>query len=278
MNNYVSFRNKIKVSGIIDFKTAFHIGSGESGNLASKMPILRDYDNTPVLPGSTLKGNFRSTAEKLAEYFDMWACFFDLSLTNQNNKFCIGDEEYRNSNDTKNTLETLKKDKSSEKAIWDWINKNTCNVCKIFGSPMSASRVFFSDAQLEDWAGNVLIRDGVCIDRDSETAVDKAKYDYEVVPKDARYTFTLEMQNCEDNEIALIAAVISEWENDFRIGGFTSRGLGKGKLTLDKVETLDYSDPEQLKDYLINKNMKQNKTFFNDRLELALANGGADNA
>jgi Uncharacterized protein predicted to be involved in DNA repair (RAMP superfamily) len=115
-----------------------------------------------------------------------------------------------------------------------------------------------------------LVRDGVCIDRDSETAVDQAKYDYEVVPKDARYTFTLEMQNCEDREIALVAAVISEWENDLRIGGFTSRGLGKGKLTLDKVETLNYTDPEQLKDYLINKNMKQDKSFFYDRLELSL--------
>jgi Uncharacterized protein predicted to be involved in DNA repair (RAMP superfamily) len=153
VSNYASFKNKIKASGTIAFETAFHIGSGESGNLASKMPILRDYDNTPVLPGSTLKGNFRSTAEKLAEYFDMWACFFDLSLTNQNNKFCIGDEKYRTDEETKKIV----KDKSAgtEKDMWDWINKNTCDVCKIFGSPMSASRVFFSDAQLEDWAGNV---------------------------------------------------------------------------------------------------------------------------
>ncbi|MBI2470385.1 MAG: CRISPR-associated RAMP protein [Planctomycetes bacterium] len=278
MKNCGSFKNKIKASGRLDFETAFHIGSGNTGTLGTKMGVLKDFDGIPVLPGSTLKGIFRSTAEKLAEHFELWACFFDLSLSNINDKFCISDENYRNNENTKKELDELKKNsEGAEKNMWDWINKNTCDICKIFGSPMSASRIFFSDAKLEDWAGNVLIRDGVSIDRDSETAIDQAKYDYEVVPRGAAFSFAIEIQNYEDNEIALIAAVISEWENGLRIGGFTSRGMGKAKLTLQKVETLDYANPEQLKNHLLNKKMEQDNSFFNNKLQLALIKGGASN-
>ena len=275
--NCVSFKNKIRVSGKLAFKTAFHIGAGREGTLGTNMGVLKDFDGVPLLPGSTLKGIFRSTAEKLAEHFNLWACFFDLSLNNEKTRYCISDEKYRTHEDTKNELEALKKAECSEEKMWEWINSHTCDVCKIFGSPMLASRIFFSDATLEEWAGNVSIRDGVSIDRDSETAVDKAKYDYEVVPRGATYSFAVEIQNYEDAEIVLIAAVISEWENGLRIGGFTSRGMGKCKFTLNKVETLDYADTNQLKNYLLKKEMKQDNAFFDNKLKLALENGGNSN-
>lgn len=275
--NGVSFKNKIRVSGRLNFETAFHIGAGKEGTLGTNMGVLKDFDGVPLLPGSTLKGLFRSTAEKLAEHFNLWACFFDLSLSIEKDRYCISDEDYRTREDTKKELEALKKKERSEEKMWEWINNHTCDVCKIFGSPMLSSRIFFSDATLEEWAENVAIRDGVSIDRDSETAVDKAKYDYEVVPRGATYSFTVEIQNYEDEEITLIAAVISEWENGLRIGGFTSRGLGKCKFTLEKVETLDYANPDQLKNYLLEKKMKQDNAFFDNKLKLALGNGGNRN-
>ncbi len=277
MGNCVSFKNKIRVSGRLEFETAFHIGAGKEGTLGTNMGVLKDFDGIPLLPGSTLKGVFRSTAEKMAGHFNLWACFFDLSLSNGKDSYCISDEKYRTHEDTKQELETLKKRQCAEEEMWKWINNHTCDVCKIFGSPMSASRIFFSDATLEKWAESVAIRDGVCIDRDSETAVDKAKYDYEVVPRGATYSFTFEIQNYEDSEIVLIAAVISEWENGLRIGGFTSRGLGKCKFTLEKAETLDYADADQLKNYLLEKKMKQDNAFFDNKLKLALGNGGNSN-
>lgn len=274
MGNCVSFKNKIRVSGRLEFETAFHIGAGKTGTLGTNMGVLKDFDGIPLLPGSTLKGIFRSTAEKLAWHFKLWACFFDLSLNNEKDRYCISDEKYRIHEDTKKELEALKKEECSEERMWEWINNHTCDVCKIFGSPMLASRIFFSDAKLEEWAGNVLIRDGVSIDRDSETAVDQAKYDYEVVPRGAAFSFVIEIQNYEDTEIALIAAVISEWENGLRIGGFTSRGMGKCKFTLNKVETLDYANPDQLKNYLLEKKMKQDNSFFDNKLKLASADRG----
>ncbi len=267
MNN-TSFQKKVRITGNIEFETAFHIGSGKEGEMATDMGVLLSPDGTPLLPGSTLKGCFRSFAEKLAGHLDMSACLLDEKLSGIK---CVGSEAYR-----KKIYEEMEKKRknnelASEKDIIKFLAGHTCEICRFFGSPMQASRIFFTDGTLTDWGGTLQIRDGVCIDRDTETARSKLKYDYEVVPRGAVFSTCIEIENSEDNELAIVAAALGEWENGFRIGGFTSRGLGKARFTDKKVESVDYTQKDQFLDYLISQKMQSADALLDDTLAQALS-------
>lgn len=263
LNKNPSFNKKVRIYGTINFETAFHIGSGNEGELATNMGVLSDPSGLPILPGSTLKGNFRSLAEGLAEHVGLKACMLDKSISNVDN--CVnGDDKHR-----KTVYEKFKElDNESEKI--ELLNKNLCNVCQLFGSPLHASRIFFSDGTLKEYSGNLQVRDGVCIDRDTETARDKAKYDYEVVPAGALFDISIDIDNPSDNDLVLVGAALAEWKNGFRLGGFTSRGLGKVRFTDIKIEQVDYTDPAQLKNFLLERKMEPADSLLDEALKKCL--------
>lgn len=269
MNNNKILKRKVKITGRLSFETAFHIGSGEEGELATDMGVLREPDGSPVLPGSTLKGNFRTFAERLSGYLGFTACLLDFKLSGVE---CVSDEEYR-----KQVYEEFKELKPEAEKL-AWLRDHTCNICRLFGSPLQASRIYFSDGKLLQWGRSIQVRDGVCIDRDSETARHGAKYDFEVVPKGAVFLITIELENPEDNDLTLVAAALAEWENGFRLGGFTSRGLGRAQLTDKKVELVDYTDINQLKAYLVSREMSEADSLLNNCLEQALDRQGGIHA
>jgi CRISPR-associated RAMP protein (TIGR02581 family) len=259
------FETRVRVSGLLVFETAFHIGSGKEGELATDMGVLKDYQGLPVLPGSTLKGCFRATAERLAGHLGLTACLLDSELSGQN---CVGDQRY-----FQMVNEDFKSQKSERNKL-DWLCANTCDICKLFGSPLQASRIFFSDGQLVAWSGRYQVRDGVVIDRDSGTARTRLKYDYEVASRGTSFELSIDIENPEDKELGIVAAVVSEWQSGFRIGGFTSRGLGKGSLLNLKTEMLDYSNNSELRDYLLNRRMQSADQLLSESLEKALAGQG----
>ncbi len=263
-NNNNIFKRKVRITGNLVFETAFHIGSGKEGELAADMGVLLEPDGRPILPGSSLKGNFRSFAERLSDYLGLKACLLDSDLSGVK---CVSDETYR-----KGVYDAFKEIRQEKKKL-EWLQDNVCDVCRLFGSPLQASRIFFSDGGLVKWSRGLQVRDGVCIDRDSETARHGAKYDFEVVPKGAEFLITIEIENPEDHELALVAAALAEWENGFRLGGFTSRGLGKVHFVNKKVEETDYTNPDQLKAYLLSHKMTQADSLLDDYLEQIL-NGG----
>ena len=90
--------------------------------------------------------------------------------------------------------------------------------------------LWLSDGTLKEWASVMQVRDGVVIDRDSRTAVDNLKYDYEVVPPDSRFEVCIDLKNPTDSDLALLGAALFEWCAGSSIGGFTSRGLGRFHL------------------------------------------------
>ena len=111
-------------------------------------------------------------------------------------------------------------------------------MCSLFGSinpgkiedEGSPSKIWFYDAVSEGDVKTV-IRDGVGIDRETKTAsrAARAKYDFEVVPKDTIFSFRFELHdelNKEEKEILM--AVLTEWqEGRGYLGGEKARGLGK---------------------------------------------------
>ena len=234
----LGLRCKTRVITDLVFDTAWRIGSGREGETMSDLGVMRDPSGQPVLPGSSLKGRLRSTCETLAHALGLSACLLNHEASGVN---CVSDVRYY----SKVRQEYREAYRRALQRRLHWIDDHTCDVCKLFGSPVQAGRLRISDGALKEWASVVQVRDGVVIDRDSQTAVDGLKYDYEVVPPDSRFELCIELENARNEDMALLGAALLDWRSGSSIGGFTSRGLGR--FHLDKIRLLgaDLSDPAQ---------------------------------
>jgi CRISPR-associated RAMP protein (TIGR02581 family) len=210
----------------------------------SDLGVMLDLDGAPVLPGSSLKGRLRNTCESLAPHLVMKACCLDREATGVD---CVSDVKYY----SRIREQYSSAEREGIERRLEWIDEHTCDVCKLFGSPLETARLRIGDGRLEEDAGVVEIRDGVVIDRDSHTAVDGLKYDYEVVPAGSRFEFVIDLNDPTDNDLALLGAALFEWHAGFSLGGFTSRGLGRALLRDVAIAGADLSDPEQRRKFLL---------------------------
>ena len=246
--------------GRLEFETAFHIGSGQEGEFLSDRGILRNHLNQPVLPGSTLKGKLRATAEQLAMHLKLRACLMDTGLSGIS---CLSARGH-----------SCAKEPSAQALVperLDWIKNNSCDICWLFGSPKHGSRVFCSDGSWNEVHSPILVRHGVALDRDSGTAVPKLKYDYEVVPGQTGFDLRIDIEEPEEHELALLAATLVEWQQGFRLGAMKSRGLGLAKLKISKLLSVDLSNHKQRLDYFIHKRWQsQSFQFLIETLEAYL--------
>ena len=254
--------SRLTLRGDIRFETGWRIGSGREGATCD-LGVVLDPDGAPVLPGSSIKGRLRSTCESLAHALGLSACFLDQRASKI---ACASDIDYYSKvlrNDYKQLLE--RPDHTARQRL-DWIDRNTCQVCKLFGSPVKASKLRCSDGRLEpgSWPRVVTLRDGVVLDRDSHTAVNGLKFDYEVIPPDTSFAILIDVENPTDAEIALLGAAIFEWHAGSSLGGFTSRGLGRFRLDGISVSGVDFTRPKERINYLTQPDPKRRLTDRGD--------------
>jgi len=235
---------KIRLTASLVFDTAWRIGSGKEGQTMSNLGVMIDSNGQPILPGSSLKGKLRSTCEVLSHALELSACMLNHAASRVS---CTSDINHYSRVLRKAYQEALGQ---CLQARLKWIDENTCDVCKLFGSAVQTGRLWLSDGKLEAWASVMQVRDGVVIDRDSLTAVDNLKYDYEVVPPDSRFELCIDLENPTDSDLALLGAALFEWCAGSSIGGFTSRGLGRFHLEDVKVSGVDMKDSVQLVNFL----------------------------
>lgn len=103
-----------------------------------------------------------------------------------------------------------------------------------------ASPLTVFDARLSDEASvHIFVRDGVRIDRQTGTAEDKFKFDFEVLPAGTRFRVRLELVVyselpygvMRDDLLAMFRAMLDALASgDIRLGARTRRGLGRGKV------------------------------------------------
>jgi CRISPR/Cas system CSM-associated protein Csm3 (group 7 of RAMP superfamily) len=131
--------------------------------------------------------------------------------------------------------------------------KKLCHTCQLFGSPLAAARITVNDLYLinDEWSGMIQIRDGVAIDRDSETAKSGLKYDFEVVPSTTVFDVRIVIENATRQDLQLISIGLGEFVSGFGgIGGFRSRGLGAcilNDLEIHYLELTGIEDAERKK-------------------------------
>lgn len=222
------FQSRLNLRGEVETLTAIRIGAGRStAVVGSDLPVVRDADGAPYIPGSSFKGVLRSYTESILRSFADNRGIV-CNPTNENEQ-CITREEM-----------TYLRDNRDDQLIVD----RTCWVCQLFGSPWYASKLQIRDLHVQPdiWFDQYQQRDGVAIDRDTETASEGKLYDYEVVPAGVVFDFQAIVDNAEDWQLGILYFGLSAFEKgELTIGGGSSRGLGVIELSLETVTYIDSS-------------------------------------
>jgi len=264
--NRYELRNRYVFTGRLVMQTALHIGGGKVTLSNSDSPVVLTPEEIPFIPGSSFKGALRSTVEKLVPSLPATARLSSCGLID------LSDEAIQEAkkNNTKICPTVRQRDIAQERRDkpgreWEVTEKaidDLCNTCHLFGSPFAAARLNVSDLYMprEEWSGIIQVRDGVAIDRDSETAKDRLKYDFEVVPASAVFNLEITLENATPQDLQIICVGLSEFVHGFgAIGGKRSRGLGVCHLNDLEVSALELTGVKEdeknrrLRNYLLKR-------------------------
>ncbi len=186
--------NRLVFTGELVCHTAARVGAGRSNEpVGTDLPVIKDAQGQPFIPGSSLKGVLRAYVESVvrAVYPDnrKAVCL----PVGPDTAWCLRPAEVEALSDTINR----------DQVIYD----RSCWVCQAFGSPWFSSKIQVRDALVTPLSfAQYQVRDGVAIDRDTQTAADRFKYDYEVVPAQTRFAISILADNLTDAQIGMLCA------------------------------------------------------------------------
>jgi len=257
MNLLDTFENKYIIKGVIKTLSPIHIGTGQNdfSPISLDHAVIKDKDNKPFIPGTSLKGVLRSYMERLLKT----GCF-------ENYTSClITDTPCVDKNDVKKIKSNFKNiDDNTIKKISVEIYKNQCDVCKMFGGKAFASKIQINDCKLLNDNYKIEQRDGVSISRDTLTGVKGRKYNFESVSSQTEFSFEMTIDNLEDKHKDLLKLIINVLKSgDLKVGGKTSAGLGAVQLIDEKVYLIT---KENLREYYMNGINDNNK----EKMEVTL--------
>jgi len=227
--DFSTFESRLRIVGTLHLDTALRIGSGAMGGAADPdLPVVKDLAERPYIPGSSFKGALRSHLESLLR-----AWRYDLACT------CVSKPQKGIVPGclTQDNVDKLKlKYPDDQEKLGQEIIRRSCLTCRVFGAPWLASKVLVKDLFVVDqtWFGRYLERQGVAIDRDSETAGEGLLYEFEAVPAGTAFAFEMVVENATPAEQGLVLLGLRELENGrVLMGGGRSRGLGRVTLEVN---------------------------------------------
>jgi len=250
--HHVAFRELV-FKFRIEVKSPLRVGSGRAKTPTSPVDlqvitVRHGGVDTPYIPGSSLKGVFRSASEYVARSLNIQGvCQAGLDC----------DRRYHD------MLESAVKSGSVERVAS--VLGRYCLLCKLYGSPSYISHISFLDAYPPE-PGMVArgVKTGVAIDRRSGRARSRALYTVEYVEPGSVFEGSIIFRNVPNYGLGLFSTVLRLVNSGLvRIGGFKSRGFGvvsmnpvdvwgvvyrDGRATdvsrLDSLEPLDEYDTE----------------------------------
>lgn len=248
MNTFDKLNNRYIFTGTITLSAAMHIGSGEGDELSDSTFVKSN--GYPYIPGSSLRGAFRSTVERIVASLGDYTCL--LSMNEEANCITV-------CRDTQKKYKEMVEDGKRDLDLVYWLTEEDrlCKTCKVFGSTHFASKIKIIDLPLiKTQAGQPhgIIRTGICIDRDTETASDGALFDFEVIEEGVQFQFELIAENLEGDDFGILSLGLQELlKGNIYIGARTSVGLGKCQLDNDiSIQYFDNNDKTHtLKEYLV---------------------------
>ncbi|KAB8316801.1 CRISPR-associated RAMP protein [Tolypothrix campylonemoides VB511288] len=255
-----TFKNRLEITGILTTITALRISAGRSSEpIGSDLPVIKDAFGNPLIPGSSFKGALRSRLES-----------FLRGIVGNNRKLVANPAIEDEWSITSQEMKQLKENYDNDEVLTAEIIKHTDLVSHLFGSPWLASKFQVRDLTVvsDTWFGQYQERDGVAIDRDTETAADGKLYDFQVVPAGTQFEFRAVVENAEEWELGLLMIGLHQFETEqVPLGGGRSRGLGVVKLDINEMLWFDYpqDQPQLLLDYLKKLVMGDNSAYEDAR-------------
>ncbi len=241
------FKNKYRISGNLEVLTALHIGSGVEENGMDALFITIDGNSKNknfYIPGSSFRGYLSTKLERLLAKENGFK-FVDKETKEELNeadvKLIFG---YTNLQKEDNYI----KEKILKKLAYDKNNETD----KEENYYSMAGRIHISDMLINSDVDSIK-RDGIKIDRETGATETGAKFDYNVIPLGTFFKFEMELDNVEEYQLDLIKLALKDILEEDLFGGKLSRGIGKCKLNIEKIEFVDKTN---IQDYLFKKSMK----------------------
>ncbi len=237
------FKNRLEITGKLSTVTALRISSGRSTEpIGADLPVIKDALDRPLIPGASFKGALRSRLESFLRGININLAEDPANFTSQ----------ARNQ-----AIKKLKEDYQDDAVLTDQLLEQTDSISRLFGSPWFASKFQVRDLTVvaDTWFGQYQERDGVAIDRDTETAADGKLYDFQVVPSGTSFDMKVVVENAEKWELGLLAIGLHQFESEqIPLGGGRSRGLGVVRLEIDQMQWFDAEgDSGKLLTYMQNQ-------------------------
>ncbi|MEC4985353.1 MAG: CRISPR-associated RAMP protein Csx7 [Oscillatoria sp. PMC 1068.18] len=238
------FKNRLEICGTLVTVTALRISAGRSTEpIGSDLPVIKDIYGQPLIPGASFKGALRSRLES-----------FLRGILGSDRHLVANPANEDEWSITAKEMKKLRERHSEDRTLTDAIIDQTDLVSHLFGSPWLASKFQVRDLTIEPdtWFGQYQERDGVAIDRDTETAADGKLYDFQVVPPGTSFEFQAVVENAAEWELGMLMLGLHQFETEqIPLGGGRSRGLGVVRLEVEKMRWVDVEDhPEFLLEYL----------------------------
>jgi len=210
------------IQGVVVNKTALHIGSGRdtSPGQAIDNPIVRLPDGRPYIPGSSIKGVFRSIVESYLVTVASKREHMETSCAKLFRDNNVSPEIFMD--------KCSPMPKEPHKAI-----KSYCVNHGLFGGPNIASHIQLFDLMVVE-GGKIFIKPGVAIDRFLGASRPGALYNIELVAPGTKWEFRMRIYGVESNSslewrcareaLAFLLEYISR--EGFSLGGRVSAGHG----------------------------------------------------
>lgn len=258
--NEARFRLIITTTGPLLIKSGYETVIGP--NMTPVLTYRKDqngvFTEQVFMPGSSLKGVFRSHLEKIVCSIRPRVVCDPFWRPNEHNEeqqsvqnreirkrdYCIscGDQFNKRLNDFKE--QQKQRERNGQKPLADSENplgktdaiyRGSCPTCRLFGSTSFIGRVSIDDAYLVDpEKSQHERRDGVGIDRLTGGASHGAKFELEVVSPGVEFATTISLRNFEVWQLGMLFLVVQDMEDKLiRIGSGRSRGLGAITARID---------------------------------------------
>ncbi|MBM4430337.1 MAG: CRISPR-associated RAMP protein [Chloroflexi bacterium] len=236
-------------TGRVVAETALHVGSGQ-GSARTDATVVEDVWGQPFIPGSSFKGALRSAVERLAPSLGTVS---SCQLSNASGVRCLSvDTEWQE------IYNRLREREPREEELYAYLTGQNpegiriCDTCWLFGSPVFASRLKIADLSIVQMPPDTEIRHGVGIDRDTETAREGIKFDYEAIPPQAAFALEMILEDPTERDLGLLAVGLQEMRlGMIPLGGLSSRGTGRCRLELKPIVRVNLSDRQTLLRYLL---------------------------
>ncbi len=222
MHYFDTFHHEIILTGEINLVTGLHIGRGSTGLFGTDDEVVKTPDGSPYIPGSSLKGVLRAALERISSFPTLPRDgYASPCISTDKDGLCL---------DTSPISKVENRQNMSAQQIADKVAQGSCPLCHLFGNKMMAGKVQFFDASVvkQSWINQYDYRDGVGIDRDTGTAKEGVKYDFEVVPAGTAFHFRVRALNLAKPELQwLLVGLELLRQGEITLGGKVTRGLGR---------------------------------------------------